>query len=65
MLDIDDRASFIDESIMTPKGKAIEWPGKSPFANSADSGFTVEEIEYDEYLLALEEFRRINIHAEE
>lgn len=51
-----DTQSFIDESVMAPKGKPIEWVD-SPFSNPTARGITVEEIEYDEYLIALEEYR--------
>lgn len=41
----------------------IEW--ENVFISPPANGLTVEEIEYDEYLIALEEWRRKNKQAEE
>ena len=54
--------NYIDESI-AKHGEPIEYTGK-PFTGTLAPGFTVEEIEYDEYLAAVEEMKLMNLHAE-
>lgn len=57
---------FVDETI-SPKGEPIEYEPQelNRFLHPPANGLTVEEIEYDEYLIALEEWRRKNKQAEE
>lgn len=53
---------FVDESVAT-HGEPLEY--QNVFISPPANGLTVEEIEYDEYLIALEEWRRKNKQAEE
>lgn len=71
--------NFIDESHMKPEGEPLEYVPDKTFNNNmithntivrsqfgpVSTGLTVEEIEYDEYLMEVEKKNRENKHAEE
>lgn len=46
-----------------PRDEPIEW--ENVFISPPANGLDVEEIAYDDYLIALEEWRRKNKQAEE
>ena len=53
----------VDGTSRDPRDEPIEW--ENVFISPPANGLDVEEIEYDEYLIALEEWRKKNKQAEE